>query len=154
MQTAEIVKDIIITSERIKSDAPHRFSEAATPGDAHRQGDIYITLLDGVPDGAVADDNPSRQLAEGNSIGSRHTLSTLDGVRMFRLPEPGIRQIASLDRIRVHDTYEGPVLAVDRDEVTIEHPEHGDIVLPRGVYGVTYQRVFDAEQQRERRAID
>jgi len=39
--------------DAIRNDEPQRFPEAASPGDTWRQGDLYIELLDQVPDGAL-----------------------------------------------------------------------------------------------------
>lgn len=128
-------------AERIKSDATQRFPEAASPGDFHRQGDIYITLLQGVPAGATRVEKPALQLAPGTTQGSRHCLDTLDGVEVHRLAKPG--------------EFDGPVLQISGKEATITHPEHGDVVLPGEgrCYGITYQRDLDAEE-RERRVLD
>jgi hypothetical protein len=125
-------------AEKIKNDATQRFPEAATPGDCWRQGDVYITLLDGVPAGCEREKNPDMQLAPGTTQGSRHCLDSLKGVAVYRLPSPGM--------------LDGPVIEC-RHERTITHPEHGDVVLPPGVYGITYQRNLD-QDARERRVAD
>lgn len=74
--------------EQIKSDQPQQFPEAASVGDAVRQGDIYIQLI---PDGDKAPmlyelARPSfpMQLAEGNTKGSRHCLAHGDGVTVYQ----------------------------------------------------------------------
>lgn len=128
-------------AEKIKSDATRHFPEAASPGDFHRQGDIYITLIGGVPAGAKRVAKPQTQLAPGNTQGSRHCLSTLEGVAVFELDKA-----TELD---------GPIVQVVGTEVTVTHPEHGDVVLPGNgrCYGVTYQRDLD-QDERERRVLD
>jgi hypothetical protein len=125
-------------AERIKSDETQRFPEAASVGDTHRQGDVYITLLAAVPDVAKRETKPAAQLAPGTTQGSRHILDSMDGVAMYRLPNPGM--------------LDGPIVEC-RKERTITHPEHGDVILPPGVYQISYQRDLDAED-RERRVLD
>lgn len=130
MQTAEMeMKQIQAVAEQVKSDHTQRFPEAASFGEFIRQGDVYITLLDVVPKGAKAS-KPVSQLAPGTDRGSRHILSSTEGVEFYTLANP--------------TEYDGPVLRVAR-EVTVTHPEHGDWVLPCGVYGVSYQRTEDLE---------
>ena len=111
---------------------------AATPGDSWRQGDVYITLLAGLPEEVVSEGQPGLQLAPGTSQGSRHCLDNLDGVQVYRLRRPGM--------------LDGPILATTRER-TITHPEHGDLVLPPGTYAISYQRSMDAEE-RQRRVED
>lgn len=101
-------------------------------GDYHRQGDIYLTRLKAVPGGAEKI-TPAAQLAPGTTQGSRHIIASLNGVTMFRLKNP-----SPLD---------GPILKSDKP-VTVEHPEHGHVTLPAGVYGVTYQRQYAEELKR------
>lgn len=131
--TTQVLNDVQSVSEiaeRIKSDAKQKFPEAASVGDYVRQGDIYITLLAGVPAGAIRDKNPQKQLAPGNTQGSRHCLSRMTDVTVYRLKSP--------------TPYDGPVLDVAKP-VTITHPEHGDWALPVGCYGISYQRTEDSE---------
>lgn len=123
------------TAEQIKSGEAQRFPEAASPGDAWRQGDVYIEFLDRVPDGAVKLNKKQHgcQLAPGATQGSRHVLDSLVGVTMYRLPESTV--------------LDGPVLVTSRER-TVTHPEHGDVVLPPGTYGITYQREYAEELRR------
>lgn len=135
--TAEKAIRKIQSGETIDTTKPQRFPEAAAPGNYFRQGDLYITLLDGVPQGSVQ--IPFRaQLAEGNTQGSRHCLDSQDGVTMYRLENPSMT--------------DGPILLLTTER-TVTHPEHGWVTLPAGCYGVTYQRDLDAED-RERRVLD
>lgn len=123
----QAVQDI---AERIKSDELQHFPEAASFGEAVRQGDIYIFLLDSLPPGCTRIDKPNKQLAPGDTQGSRHCLSSLRGVKLFRLKNP--------------NPYDGPVIEVAKP-VTITHPEHGDIRLFPGIFGIGYQRTEDSE---------
>ena len=121
------------SAEKIRNDQTQRFSEAANISDVWRQGDVYIELLGAVPDGAKCEQKPNLQLAPGTTQGSRHILDSLDGVTMYRLENPTV--------------LDGPILDL-ASERTITHPEHGDIILPPGVYGITYQRAFGEELRR------
>lgn len=131
------IHEVRNVAESVKNDETQRFPEAASPGDGVRQGDVLLVLLDRVPKGAEPMKVES-QLAPGTTQGSRHCLASLSGVRMFRLKDAG--------------TLDGPVIEL-ADENTVTHPEHGDWVLPPGVYAVRYQRDLD-ELERERRVQD
>jgi len=141
MTAERAITQIQKRAEEIKSNAPQRFPEAASIGDSHRQGDIYLTLLDGVPDGAKK--VPFRaQLADGETQGSRHCLASSAGVTMYTRKNP--------------TNLEGPVFVLATENV-VEHPEHGHVILPANVggtcYGITYQRNLDA-MEREQRVLD
>lgn len=129
---------VVETAERIKSDALQRFPEAASVGDFCRQGDVYFTLLAGVPVGAKRIKKPSMQLAPGNTQGSRHCIASLKSVKLYSLAEPNV--------------YDGPVIEATKP-MTVTHPEHGDWLFPCGVYAVSYQRTEDSEG-RQRRVQD
>lgn len=121
------------SAEAICNSDTQEFPSAASAGDTFRQGDIYIEFMESVPAGAVPSEKPSAQLAPGTSQGSRHVLDSLAGVTQFTLRSP-----TALD---------GPVLDIT-EERTVTHPEHGNVVLPPGVYGVTYQRAYADELRR------
>lgn len=74
--------------EQIKNDQPQQFPEAASVGDAVRQGDIYIQLIPDVDKAPMLYElaRPSfpMQLAEGNTKGSRHCLAHGDGVTVYQ----------------------------------------------------------------------
>lgn len=130
MSATEHVDTVRNVAESIKSDETQYFPIAASSGDRHRQGDIYITLLKGLPDNTVKVEKPPMQLAPGNTQGSRHCLRSLEGVTMYTLKSPTV--------------YDGPILqlAVENE---IMHPEHADVVFPPGCYAISYQRTEDSE---------
>lgn len=74
--------------EQIKNDQPQQFPEAASVGDAVRQGDIYIQLIPDVAKAPMLYEpaTPSfpMQLADGNTKGSRHCLAHGDGVTVYQ----------------------------------------------------------------------
>lgn len=132
MTAQNAYKGITEAAESICCADAQQFPEAASIGDTARQGDLYITLLEAVPAGFdKAAVEP--QLAPGTTKGSRHILSHKQ-VRMYRDSNA--------------DALTGPVIEC-RKSVTVTHPEHGDVVLPPGVYGITYQRMFAEELRRQ-----
>lgn len=129
---ARILKHLQKHAESIRNDDEHAIA-TMSPGDAWAQGDLLLVCLDRVPDGAVKLREPSAQLAPGTTQGSRHCLAALDGITMYRL-----RDTTPLD---------GPVIEAPGG-CRVNHPEHGDVTLPPGVYGVVYQRAYAEELRR------
>lgn len=115
---ADIVRQIEAQSETHTTD--ERFVRTMQIGDVARQGDIYIERVDDGYErgGEIAD----RQLAPGNSKGSRHVVC--DGPQVFEA--------------RSTDPLHGPVI-VAKERFTVAHPEHADVSLPSGTYRVGYQ---------------
>ena len=79
--------------EKIKNDGPQNFPEAASIGDAVRQGDVYIQLIDDVTEAPflfkkAAPEYPM-QLAPGNTKGSRHCLEHGRGVTAYEPCDSG-----------------------------------------------------------------
>lgn len=132
-------------SERVKPGQPVRFTQAASVGDTIRQGDLYLTIVEAVPKGYVKLNKPkavAKQLVPGNTQGARHCLDSLDCVTLYR---PKSWSEESLD---------GPCLVLAKER-TILHPTHGAVTIPAGFTVLCrYQREFDSEQRRERRARD
>ena len=106
--------------------------ETMAVGEYHRQGDVYFTRLKAVPSGAESMELAA-QIVPGNTQGSRHVLSSLDGVTMFRRSNS-----RPLD---------GPVVKC-KTPIEVTHPEHGHVVLPAGVYSVNFQRQYAEELKR------
>jgi hypothetical protein len=84
--------DIADAVEKIKNDQMQHFPEAASIGDAVRQGDIYIQLIDerdiAKLDGlyspvAETELGNHLQLAPGNTKGSRHIIQNAAGLTMW-----------------------------------------------------------------------
>lgn len=106
---------------------------APSLGDVVRQGDIYLTCINKITGGKETE---NRQLAPGNTQGSRHILAgkvtVYEGVSFNQMPSVLV----------------GPAFKCNSD-VTVEHPEHGHKVLPEGtVWQVTYQRAMADEIRR------
>jgi hypothetical protein len=98
--------------EQIKNDAPQQFPEAASVGDAVRQGDIYIQKIDDVSETPLLYTRTLQpvfplQLAEGNTKGSRHCLANGEGVTVYNPVEAGSREMfAQLAEMRGISTAE------------------------------------------------
>lgn len=84
--------DIADAVEKIKNDQLQHFPEAASIGDAVRQGDIYIQLIDERDIEALgnlytlvdtAALSSHLQLAPGNTKGARHIIQSIDGLMMW-----------------------------------------------------------------------
>ena len=84
--------DIAEAVEKIKNDQMQHFPEAASIGDAVRQGDVYIQLVpEDCAEGLsyiyrkLADSElaANLQLAPGNTKGSRHVLASAEGLEMW-----------------------------------------------------------------------
>ena len=119
-------------AEKIKNDDAHVI-ETCSPGDMWAQGDVGILCIESVPAGATLIEKPSRQLAPGTTQGSRHCIADMATVRLYRVADA--------------NPLDGPVIDAPHG-VTVEHPEHGDISLPSGVYAVIYQRAYADELRR------
>jgi hypothetical protein len=133
-----IVTKIEHAAKKVAKRETQRFPEAAEAGDSVRQGDVYITLLAGVPTGYKRQTKWDLQLAPGSTQGSRHILDASKGVTCYRHPEA--------------TEFDGPVLVL-RTTRELTHPEHGNWVLPPGTYGISYQRTQDT-LDRQRKVAD
>lgn len=131
--------------ETVSPGQPVRISEAAEVGDGVWQGDLGIEIVEAAMGDYIEVKSPTdadRQLVPGNTQGARHCLDSLDGVRMFRPIDWNAESL------------QGPVLVLSKER-TILHPTHGAVAIPAGfTVRCRYQREFDAEQRRERRAAD
>lgn len=131
----DIVSRIETHARKVAKRATQTFPAAAQPGDSVRQGDLYVTLLAAVPQGCQQQKDWSLQLAHGSTQGSRHILDSAQGMKCFSLPEAS--------------EFDGPVLQLTQTR-ELTHPEHGNWILPSGVYGISYQRTQDALDQQRR----
>jgi hypothetical protein len=117
-------------------------------GDATPQGDLLFVALQTMPKSAKARIN--RQLAEGDTKGSRHVAQ---GGVVHDADKAELRaMIHAATGCDVSANYIGPVFTGD---VIVEHPEHAHQSFPAipGCTAVVYQRNLDAEE-REQRARD
>lgn len=132
---ATAVMQQVLDQGKQKANADARIVGALSHGDFVAQGDVNFWYLESIPRGCSLVKQPAKQLAPGTTKGSRHELQSFENCAIYQLNSPNELQ--------------GPVLEASAP-ITITHPEHGDITLPRGVYLVTYQRQFAEELRRVR----
>lgn len=134
--------------ERIANDAP-KLHQSFEVGDVAHQGDLIIVGIASLPKSARQ--RKSRQLADGNTQGSRHVLEhgeifDADAREVSLLIKEATRSI-------VETQYIGPVFVSPAapTEDDLSHPEHGNQGFPAGrICAVVYQRNLDAEERAAR----
>ena len=119
-------QETIVRAAKSKAVQEIRRIEKIEPGQVVRQGDIYIHRVAATHRHGKA--SKSRQLAMGETMGSRHIAEA--PCKVFTgttLPE------GCNDR-----TFLGPMVKSD-ERFTITHPEHAHVDLPAGTYQITHQ---------------
>lgn len=148
MQVLNAIEEIQEHNESVKSGkgkvAPGqllKFSDACTENDTIWQGDLAIVISKNKEAGFIRLDNPTAQLVPGNNIGAKHCMDTTNVVMYV----PSDWSEESLI---------GPWVKPNV-ELKIEHPVHGDVVIPAGMsFQCYYQKEWSKEEQKERRARD
>ena len=138
-----------VKPEGIVNDAPRTFTESAFPiGTAAHQGDLVIVRIASLP--ASAKPRQDRQLAVGNTQGSRHVLKTGSAYNCAAADVANAIS-AVCPGVTVQADYIGPVFATQGGAADLLHPEHGDHHY-RGdmVMAVVFQRNLDAEEREQR----
>lgn len=133
------------SAEKMNAAAPAKVGTASI-GDVVRQGDLYLVCIEELPaDGKRA----QRQLAPGNTQGSRHVAEGECAVYQPKSPSAVARLIATICRgAEVPEQLIGPLVECVGD-TTITHPEHGHRTLPAGsVWAVVFQRAYAEEIRR------
>lgn len=140
------IKQNKIQSHEIVNDAPRTFTDADFPvGSVAHQGDVILVRIESLPESRR--DRANRQLADGNTQGSRHVL-----VEGF-VYDCDRGEVA--DRIQdvcpkaelIADDFIGPVFL--GGELT--HPEHGNHHYADDmVIATVYQRTVDVLDRIER----
>ena len=128
-------QDVIKVIQRVQQEAKLRAKRATerygtlSIGDWHAQGDVMFKRIEKVPEGSELVKNPKSQLAPGNTRGSRHIVMDehMAHLKFYTIPKK-----TPLD---------GPVVEADAQwEVT--HPDHGHVIMPKGIYQIRYQRQY------------
>ena len=131
--------------DKIGPGVPVTMSNALVAGEGVAQGDLNIIVADAVPSDYLLIKKPSaqdKQLVPGNTVGAKHCLDSLRGVKLYR------------PRVWTEESLDGPCLVLTQER-TILHPTHGAVTVPAGMTVVChYQREYDRELQKERRARD
>lgn len=130
-------------AEKIKNDETAEVGTMSV-GDVVRQGDLYLIAIPRLP--KTRKSHAGHQLAPGETQGSRHVALTGD------VHDCPVQEVAALIRealpeVTVDPALIGPVIDA-KGPCEIDHPEHGNRILPEGAYAVVYQRRFAEEVQR------
>ncbi len=138
-KNAEEAQEIVERTAKENVVAKIRRIETMDIGKIVRQGDIYIHRVDDKH--KRGEEAGSRQLAIGESMGSRHIAEAPSMIfQGAAAPEWYTNRFTPLL---------GPCI-VSKERFVITHPEHAHVDLPAGTYQITHQ--MDARTQR--RAID
>jgi hypothetical protein len=139
-------------SAKIINDDPKTFTDANfTVGTASHQGDVILVRISKLPNSAKP--RQDRQMAIGNTQGSRHVLSEgnpfdcdpLDVINAINIICPSVE---------LQEQYIGPVFQTIQEKASLIHPEHGDHHYEGDMtIACIYQRNLDAEE-REKRTRD
>jgi len=131
--------------ERVKPGQTFRIPDAWGAEDCGAQGDLIFIIQDKVPEGYHLVESPAdgdRQLVWGTTLGAKHCLDSLDGVKLYRNEDWG------------PDSLDGPVIVCEKER-TVLHPTHGAWEIPAGrIIKFEYPRERDAELKKERRNAD
>lgn len=152
----EALEQVQAAAEQIRNDETATVG-TVSPGDVIRQGDVMCVCITGHTEDLMLKPTKRRQLAPGTSQGSRHVL--VGECRVYTVTNPRAclaaiaRAFAPL-KLDLHKELLGPVFISD-GTVTLDHPEHGNRVLPAGeTFAVVYQRALAEEEARVRRQED
>ena len=96
-----------------------------------RQGDVYLTRIENF-DRTGFEKTANRQIAEGSTKGSRHTVDETVTVWKNKTENktPAHNGVGFLSL--------GPVIE-SKDRFHLSHPEHADLSFPGGCYQVSFQ---------------
>jgi hypothetical protein len=129
--------------EAITNDETKIFEDLPV-GTVIHQGDVILVVIKELP--ASAKPRQNRQVADGNTQGSRHIYE--DGA-LFDCPATEVAElIKSASGISIGAAYCGPIMQTPG---ALTHPEHGDHVYKcSATIAVAYQRNLDAENREAR----
>ena len=132
MEVLSIVEHVTAAAKAKANDAKVVYPDFAV-GDLHWQGDVGVLCICQLP-GKLVDDWPhGRQVAPGNTQGSRHVAE--GDVKLLTWAEGG--------------PLVGPVIRA-KDRWTLAHPEHGHVEFPgQRDYVILYQRAYADELRRK-----
>ena len=149
MTPSDAVRNLRQKGESMKNDAL-KVHATFEPGDVSAQGDINIVCIRKLPETATPRQN--RQLADGNTQGSRHVLR--DGQVYDCDANELHRAILQEAKAEVPMNLIGPVFTGGAAPAYLEHPEHGHQQFPAdAICVVTYQRTLSL-QGKEIRVFD
>jgi hypothetical protein len=97
-----------------------------------RQGDVYISVVSSIPDGAKQ--LPHTILADGELTGHSHRINDFASAVLFEARGQLFIDVVS-------------------EKADVVHEEHGTIQLKRGKYRIWRQREFDPVRDRKHRVV-
>jgi hypothetical protein len=100
-----------------------------------QQGDVLFKKVKEVRGKEVKPDARGYVFAEGEHTGNYHAVKDTEAVKVYE--ENGVKYVR-----------------VIKDNATVEHQEHGAVVLPRGKYKIGIVKEFDPFEQDIRRVRD
>ena len=133
--------------EKVKPGMEACFTDGCVEGDAIWQGALLLVISGDIPEDFVVNSDPKRdirQLVPGNTIGAKHCLESLEGIQVFYPKEWNAESLL------------GPFISVASGHTAVvTHPVHGNVLIP-GRFNVQtyYQKEYDKEMEKERRAKD
>lgn len=145
MDTATIVTEMrkSIGDGAIGPGTAAAFNAANVPGDCIAQGDVEFTMIATIPSGLVRRKSGAASIVYGESSPT-HTIEDPSAVEFYDRADWSA------------DSLDGPCIRVLR-EVRVVHSgagHHGPVTLTPACYEITYPRVWEVEDARERRARD
>jgi hypothetical protein len=133
-------------AEKMKNDSERVFGTEWSVGDCSAQGDVNLICIKKMPKSAKIRHN--RQLAEGNSMGSRHILIKGECYDADTAEVAALVKEATGGKLDIASNYIGCVF---KGPAVLEHPEHGNQVWEGNcINAVVFQRVLDAELKEQR----
>lgn len=136
--------------ESVVNDDPKLFDDYP-PGTVAHQGDLIIVGIPELPKSAKPRKN--RQLADGNTQGSRHVLTRGELFDADPAEVAALIKQATKSSDLIEAKYLGPVFTAPESPTAndLEHPEHGNVGFPAGTHcAVVYQKNLDAEEREQR----
>ena len=133
----EVKMNAVDTMDKVREYGQNRADDSARTvgslavGDHVAQGDVLFWKIDKIPSDAIQSE-PISQLTTGSTQGSRHCIKSGDmrNVDFYTLKNPNALQ--------------GPILCLN-EPTTVEHPEHGNLTFPKGLWFTTYQCSYASE---------
>lgn len=141
VSATQAFEEVRSRAEEIRNDETAAVG-TVSPGDVVRQGDLYLVCVTGHLPGGKFPRTDRRQLAPGTTQGSRHVLQGEAEVLEVPGPEAAQAVRAVLPKAELFPELMGPVFKT-LGPCELDHPEHGNRVLPAGeAFAVVYQRAF------------
>lgn len=145
LSAEKALKSVQSSAEQVRNDETAVVGTMSL-GDVVRQGDLYVIAVESIPKEAKL--TKERQLVPGSTQGSRHTIKGKCSVFTVNAESAmAVIHEAVGRELELHSQLIGPMFRCQQP-VELDHPEHGNRVLPAGSYATVYQRAFAEEVRR------